>query len=66
MRKIFFSYYFLSYFALGTLMPLLPVYLNENLGMEQNMIGYILVIKLKHIRRYCFLLFQYQLLLGFY
>ena len=42
MRNIFFSYYFLSYFALGTLLPLLPVYLNENLGMEQNMIGYIL------------------------
>lgn len=42
MRKIFFGYYFLSYFALGTLLPLLPVYLNENLGMEQNMIGYIL------------------------
>lgn len=42
MKKIFNSYYFVYFFAVGVILPLLPVYLNEEMMISKTSVGVIM------------------------
>lgn len=42
MKKIFNSYYFVYFFAVGVIFPLLPVYLNEEMRISKTSVGVIM------------------------